>query len=147
MIIPTKTPILTAKRLLGNHRFHCRMPPRSATLMWPRMLNHYYYRSHVMSLTNERKKYLKQLGHSLKPVVTVASKGVSETVLQELNRALEDHELIKVKLNVDDKPATIQAVCASAEAELVQSIGNVLLIFRAAKKPNPKLSNLLKNQA
>ena len=100
-----------------------------------------------MSLTNERKKYLKQLGHSLKPVVTVASKGVSETVLQELNRALEDHELIKVKLNVDDKPATIQAVCASAEAELVQSIGNVLLIFRAAKKPNPKLSNLLKNQA
>ena len=100
-----------------------------------------------MSLTNERKKYLKQLGHSLKPVVTVASKGVSETVLQELNRALEDRELIKVKLNVDDKPATIQAVCASAEAELVQSIGNVLLIFRAAKKPNPKLSNLLKNQA
>ncbi|MBT5292851.1 MAG: YhbY family RNA-binding protein [Cellvibrionales bacterium] len=100
-----------------------------------------------MSLTNERKKYLRQLGHSLKPVVTVASKGVSETVLQELNRALEDHELIKVKLSVDDKAAAIQTVCDSANAELVQSIGHVLLIFRAAKKPNPKLSNLLKNQA
>lgn len=100
-----------------------------------------------MSLTNERKKYLRQLGHSLKPIVTVASKGVTETVLKELNRALEDHELIKVKLNVDDKTATSQAICDSTNAELVQSIGHVLLIFRAAKKPNPKLSNLLKNQA
>ena len=79
--------------------------------------------------------------------MTVASKGVSETVLQELNRALEDHELIKVKLNVDDKPAAIKTVCDSANAELIQSIGHILLIFRAAKKPNPKLSNLLKNQA
>ena len=110
------------------------------------MLNHYNHRSHVMSLTNERKKYLRQLGHSLKPVVTVASKGVSETVLKELNRALEDHELIKVKLSVEDKSAAIKTVCDSANAELVQSIGHVLLIFRAAKKPNPKLSNLLKNQ-
>lgn len=98
------------------------------------------------TLTTERKKYLKQLGHSLKPVVTVAAKGLSETVLGELNRALEDHELIKVKLNVDDKKAVSQHLCESVNADLVQSIGNIMLIYRAAKKPNPKLSNLLKNQ-
>ena len=97
-----------------------------------------------MSLTNERKKYLRQLGHNLKPVVTIAAKGVSDNVLQEVHRALEDHELIKVKLNVDDKAITTQTLCANVNAELVQSIGNVLLIFRPAKQPNPKLSNLLK---
>lgn len=98
------------------------------------------------TLTTERKKYLRQLGHSLKPVVSVAAKGLSETVLKELNRALEDHELIKVKLNVDDNKAMSQQLCESVNADLVQSIGNIVLIVRAAKKPNPKLSNLLKNQ-
>lgn len=99
-----------------------------------------------MALTAERKKYLRQLGHSLKPVVTVAGKGLSETVLKELNRALEDHELIKVKLQVEDKAATQAELCSSVNADLVQSIGNIVLIFRAAKQANPKLSNLLKGQ-
>ena len=100
-----------------------------------------------MSLSNERKKYLREIGHSLKPVVTSAAKGLSDTVLQELNRALEDHELIKVKLQVEDKIATVQLLCEASHSELVQSIGNIVLIYRAATKPNPKISNLLKNNA
>lgn len=98
-----------------------------------------------MPLTNERKKYLRQIGHSLKPVVTVASKGLTESVVSELNRALEDHELIKVKLQTDDKQALSADICQVTEAEAVQSIGHIVLLFRAAKNPNPKLSNLLKN--
>ncbi len=96
-----------------------------------------------MSLSNERKKYLRQLGHGLKPVVTVASKGLSESVLTELNRALEDHELIKVKLSVDNKTELTKDLCAQSKAELVQSIGSIILIHREAKNPNPKLSNLI----
>ena len=99
-----------------------------------------------MPISNERKKYLRQLGHNLKPVVTVAAKGLSEGVVQELNRALDDHELIKVKLQVEDKASVESDLCAQTGAEVVQSIGHVLLIFKAAINPNPKLSNLLKNQ-
>ena len=96
------------------------------------------------ALSAERKKYLRQLGHELKPVVTIAGKGLSETVLKELNRALNDHELIKIKLQVEDKAATIAQLSEQTGAAVVQTIGHIALILRPAAQPNPKLSNLLK---
>ena len=100
-----------------------------------------------MPLTADRKKALRTMGHALKPVVTVAGKGLSEGVLEELNRALEDHELIKVKLMVADRELRHQVIgelCEKSGAELIQEIGKIALIFRAAQKPNAKLSNLLR---
>ncbi|MCV6615360.1 MAG: YhbY family RNA-binding protein [Cellvibrionaceae bacterium] len=100
-----------------------------------------------MTLSADRKKQYRNIGHNLKPVVTVAGNGLSETVLEELNRALEDHELIKVKLVVADRDLRKQVIaelCKASRSELVQEIGKVALVFRAAKKPNTKLSNLLR---
>lgn len=96
------------------------------------------------ALTAERKKYLRQLGHELKPVVTIAGNGLSENVLKELNRALDDHELIKIKLQVEDKTATLAQLSEQTGATVVQAIGHMALIIRPAAQPNPKLSNLLK---
>jgi RNA-binding protein len=101
----------------------------------------------IMTSSNEDKKHLRRLGHDLKPVVTVAAKGLTDTVSAELERALSDHELIKVKLAVGDrdaKRAVSDTICQNFKAELVQSIGHILLIYRPAKSPNPKLSNLLR---
>ncbi|WP_299774084.1 ribosome assembly RNA-binding protein YhbY [uncultured Pseudoteredinibacter sp.] len=98
-----------------------------------------------MTLSADRKKQYRSLGHSLKPVVTVAGNGLSENVMMELDRALEDHELIKVKLVVADRDLrkqVIEEVCQQSRSELVQEIGKVALIYRAAKKPNAKLSNI-----
>lgn len=100
-----------------------------------------------MSLSADRKKHLRTLGHPLKPVVTVAGKGLSETVMAELERALEDHELIKVAVRADDRGqrrALSDAICEGTGAELVQAIGKIILIYRAAREPNPRLSNLLR---
>lgn len=100
-----------------------------------------------MTLTTTRKRYLRTLGHKLNPVVTVAGKGLTDAVLAEIDRALTDHELIKVKLAVGDrelKKAAIVEICSRLNAESVQTIGHILLLFRAAKKPDPKLSNLLR---
>ncbi len=100
-----------------------------------------------MTSSNEDKKHLRRLGHNLKPVVTVAGNGLSETVNAEIERALSDHELIKVKLVADDrdsKKALTEAICADHKAELVQSVGHVLLLFRKSKTPDPRLSNLLR---
>ncbi len=65
----------------------------------------------------------------------------------ELNRALNDHELIKIKLSCGDreaKKALTLKLCEDCGCELVQAIGNVALVFRAAAKPNPRLSNILR---
>jgi RNA-binding protein len=98
-----------------------------------------------MPLTNERKKELRAIGHALNPVVTVAGGGLSDGVLAEISRALDDHELIKIKIAVGDralKQQTISELCEKSQAELVQTIGNIALVLRPAKKPNPQLSNL-----
>lgn len=100
-----------------------------------------------MPLDQARKKQLRTIGHHLNPIVTVSEKGLSEGLHAELERALEDHELIKVKLALGD-PASRREVaaelCGTHNAELVQQIGKVILLFRRAQKPNPKLSNLLR---
>ena len=98
-----------------------------------------------MTLTTEIKKRYRAIGHNLKPVVTIAGNGLSDNVMAEIERALNDHELIKIKIAADDRNtrrAMITSLCDSTKATAVQEIGKVALIFRAAKKPNPKLSNL-----
>ena len=92
-------------------------------------------------------KQLRAIGHKLKPVVTVGGNGLSETVVTELDRALNQHELIKVKLAVGDrdaKAAVSTELCEKTGAEIIQSIGNIVLILRRAEKPDPKLSNLIR---
>ncbi|MBM68010.1 MAG: ribosome assembly RNA-binding protein YhbY [Haliea sp.] len=92
-------------------------------------------------------KQLRAIGHKLKPVVTVAGNGLSDTVLQEALRALGDHELIKVKIAVGDRDtrrAVTEALCTQTGATLVQSIGNVVLLLKRARQPDPRLSNLMR---
>jgi RNA-binding protein len=77
----------------------------------------------------------------------VGGNGLTENVQLEVDRALEDHELIKVKFAVGDrdlKRELIKELVEVVEAELVQEIGNVAVLFRASDEPNPKLSNLMR---
>lgn len=99
------------------------------------------------ALSPDQKRSLRAIGHRLNPVVTVAGQGLSESVCAEIERALHDHELIKVKLAVgerEEKAELSQAILAQFNCELVQAIGKVILIYRKNPKPNPKLSNLLR---
>ena len=100
-----------------------------------------------MSLTQEQKKQFKSIGHHLKPIVTVADNGLTEGVLAELDRALHDHELIKIQLRLaerDDRKAIIDELCQKSSSVLVQSIGKVALIYRKNPQPNKNLSNVLR---
>ncbi|GAA3588676.1 MULTISPECIES: ribosome assembly RNA-binding protein YhbY [Marinobacter] len=102
-----------------------------------------------MSLSPEQRRAYRGIAHSLKPVIIIGDKGLSEGLQQELDRALDDHELIKVKVANPDREARqeiIAALCAESGAELVQTIGKIAVVLRRAKKPNPKLSNLLRQQ-
>lgn len=98
-----------------------------------------------MALSNEQKKSLRAIGHDLHPIVTVAGNGLTEGVIDELNRALDDHELIKIKVSVGDrniKKDIIEEIVQVLNAELAQQIGNTALLLRRNPKAKPHLSNL-----
>ncbi len=103
-----------------------------------------------MKLAPQDRKHFRTIAHTLSPVVTIAQKGLTESVFEEIDRALARHELIKIKIfaaDRDARKALTDEVCSTVNAEMIQSIGNVVVLFRAAPKPNPKLSNLLRFQA
>ena len=80
-----------------------------------------------MPLSQDQKKRFRSIAHHLKPVVMIAEKGISEGVLAELDRALEDHELIKLKVNVlerEDKQLIIAEVCQQTGAQLAFQLQN-----------------------
>lgn len=98
-----------------------------------------------MALTQEQKKQFKSIGHHLKPVLIVAENGLSEGVVAELERALNDHELIKVQFRIterEDRRALIDELSRVGRCELVQVIGKMALFYRRNPKPNKNLSNI-----
>ena len=98
-----------------------------------------------MALSNAQIRHLRSLGHHLKPVVMVGQHGLREAVIEELNLALDAHELVKVRVSVgdrDERDRTIAALTDSTGAELVQRIGNIAILFRRnTKKPKIALPN------
>ena len=100
-----------------------------------------------MPLSIAEKKRFRRIGHELSPVVLTGGQGLTEGVLAEADRALEDHELIKVSVNGEDREeraAAMQMISQHTRAQIVQIIGKIVLLYRPARKPNAKLSNLLR---
>ncbi|MBE8215464.1 MAG: YhbY family RNA-binding protein [Endozoicomonadaceae bacterium] len=99
-----------------------------------------------MSLTEVTKRQYRKIAHHLNPVVTLSDSGVTSGVLLETQRALLDHELIKIKLNIanrDMRFSILSLLCEQAQAELIQSIGKTGLLFKKAKERKERLSNLV----
>ena len=98
-----------------------------------------------MTLTGKQKNYLRGVAHSLNPVVMIGGKGLSATVMNEIELALEKHELIKIKLpsnSKSEKVALIAQITSQPAAEPVQLIGRVGVIYRAAEEPKIMLPSV-----
>jgi len=82
------------------------------------------------------KKKLKAQAHPLNPVVIIGQAGLTEAVSKEINLALDVHELIKVKIRAERNERNLISaqICSDAQAELVQSIGQITVLYRK----NPK---------
>ena len=86
-----------------------------------------------MILSEPQKKFLRGMGHQLKPVITIAGGGLSESVVREFDSSIAHHELIKVRIRVGDRQARddiISRLCDGDSTHLVTRIGNVALIYR-----------------
>ncbi len=91
----------------------------------------------MLKLTETQKRHLRRLGHQLNPVVRTGNAGLSEAVMNEIELALEYHELIKVKLVAEDRSQRQQfgeRICRQTGAVLVQAVGQIVLLYR----PNPE---------
>jgi RNA-binding protein len=86
-----------------------------------------------MPLSEKQKKYLRRLAHPLHPLVMLGNSGLTEGVLLELDRALADHELVKVSVRLSDRAARNAALASLSQrtsSELVQHVGHVGVYYR-----------------
>jgi RNA-binding protein len=86
-----------------------------------------------MELSERQRKYLRGLGHALNPVLLLGQHGVTPAVVAEMQRALQDHELIKVKFRGADRDARDAGLAELATAtgsSLVQRIGHTALYYK-----------------
>ena len=115
---------------LGARRAQCKAPAGS-----PEAAGRAY--TAAMNLTQNQKKYLRRLGHGLQPVVLIGQQGLTEAVIRETDAALAAHELLKVKARVGDRSLRDEVLSDLADrtgAELVQTIGNVGLLYKKNKE-------------
>ena len=90
-----------------------------------------------MNLSESQKKFLRGLGHQLKPVIMIGDAGLSDSLLKEFCSTIEHHELIKIRVRAGDREmrdSIISDLCKKGSAELVARIGNVALVFRRNKE-------------
>jgi RNA-binding protein len=86
-----------------------------------------------MPLSERQKKYLRRLAHPLHPLVMLGTAGLTEGVLRELDRALSDHELVKVSVRAGDRlarNAALASLSMRTSSELVQRVGHVGVFYR-----------------
>ena len=118
-------------------------PPLSWTLSVVPCCYQPRYTVAIMALTDAQKKQLRGRSHALKPVVQIGQAGLTANVLQEIEQALNHHELIKLKARVGNRAArdtVIAELLCETGADLIHQIGNVAVIYRLAPghgRPTP----------
>jgi RNA-binding protein len=89
----------------------------------------------ALHLSTRHRRRLRALAHPLKPVVQMGQAGLSDGVVQAVEAALVDHELIKVQMRQpEDKKATAEALAASTGSALCGLVGHVVILYR----PHPE---------
>ena len=93
-------------------------------------------------LSGSQRKYLRGLAHNLKPVVLVGQRGLTESLVDSVLQALDDHELIKIKFNEykdkEDKKRLIEELETRTGAELAGLVGHVAILYKAHPQEDRK---------
>ena len=87
-------------------------------------------------LTGKQRSYLRSLANGLDTIMQIGKGGVSETVLKQIDDALEARELIKIKIlnnSVLEAKETANEIAEELGAEYVQSIGNKFVLYRESE--------------
>ena len=89
------------------------------------------------TISSKQRSHLRSLAHPLKPVVQLGGSGITDGVIEAIDVALAEHELIKVKIGQSyegDKREAASTLAQRTEADLTQLIGKTVVLYR----PRPK---------
>ncbi|MCM2358477.1 MAG: ribosome assembly RNA-binding protein YhbY [Geobacteraceae bacterium] len=93
-------------------------------------------------LSGKQKRFLRGVGHGLKPVITVGKGEVNEALVHETAEAIAFHELVKVKILESclmDRHEVAEALAAACGAEVAQVLGRTILLYKKAREPKIEL--------
>ena len=94
-------------------------------------------------LTGKQKQFLKGLAHPLSPVVRIGKAGLTEAVIGETKKALHSHELIKVRIDVDEsaeRKSLAEKLATATDAHLAGTVGKIAIVYRERdEEPEIKL--------
>jgi RNA-binding protein len=93
-------------------------------------------------LNGKQKRFLRALGHGLKPVITVGKGEVTEALVNETADAVACHELVKVKILEScamDRFDVAEGLALACDAEVAQVLGRTFLLYKKAKEPKIEL--------
>lgn len=95
-----------------------------------------------MEITGKQKRFLRGLGHHLNPVVMVGKEEVNQKLINATDEALEQHELIKVRLQegcLSDRKSVAAQLSEQTGSAVAQILGHTFLLYRPAQEPQIKL--------
>jgi RNA-binding protein len=85
-------------------------------------------------LTGKQRRHLRALAHPLVALVQVGKGGIDDGLVKAVDRALVDHELVKVRVGEGaglDRHEAAEELAAQTRSEVAQVIGNIVLLYRA----------------
>jgi RNA-binding protein len=91
----------------------------------------------ALELSGSDRRHLRSLAHGLDPVVQIGAAGVTPGVIAALDRALSDHELVKVRIarERDERRALADALADETRSAVAGLIGHVAVLYRPAREP------------
>jgi len=95
-----------------------------------------------MEITGKQKRFLRGLGHHLKPVIMVGKDEVTPKLISATDGALELHELIKIKLQegcLTDRNSVAAELSEQTGSAVAQILGHTFLLYRPSQEPEIKL--------
>ncbi|TLQ04685.1 ribosome assembly RNA-binding protein YhbY [Pediococcus stilesii] len=101
-----------------------------------------------MELRGKQKRYLRARAHSYRPVFSIGKNGLTEAWLNQLDGALDNHELLKINIQQSSDVTTSELknfIESNTNIQVVQVIGRVLVLFKVSEtKENREISNEVK---
>ena len=86
-----------------------------------------------MIITGKQKKYLRGLAHSLDPYIIIGKNGLTPSAIKSIDKSLNDHELIKVRIKVGDKDKLAPIIEKKTSSVIVGSIGKILILYKESE--------------
>ena len=95
-------------------------------------------------INSKQRSKLRAMAHHLKPMVIIGKAGIIDGAINSIDKALDDHELIKVKLGHDKKikDEFVDVVKNKLSAFLVGNVGHTFIIFRIQEDKDKRKINI-----